>query len=484
MTQTIELDYTSLDDIDRLVEVAQAAARERTTQPVAWRRSTLERLRDLISAREEAVIDALASDLAKPRAEARATETIFTLADIEHTLAHLDSWMRPERVPTPLVSQPASSKIVAEPLGTVCVIAPWNYPFQLVMAPLIAAISAGNAVVVKPSELAPATAVIVGEIIAGLNEPGIGVVQGGVAETGRLLEHRFDHILYTGNSRVARIVMQAAAAHLTPVTLELGGKSPAIVTENANIAVAARRVAWAKFLNAGQTCIAPDYVLVAPAVHDEFVEALRSTLVEFYGEDPQASPDFARIISTPQFHRIEKLLDSGTVAIGGQSDADSRFVAPTVLVDVDASEPVMAEEIFGPVLPVLRSNSVAEATEFVRSREKPLALYVFSEDSDEVDEVISSTSSGGVCVNAAVMHVSNPYLPFGGVGESGMGAYHGRAGFDTFSHRRSVMNRSTRVDPPLLYPPYRQQNEKLIEKGFLLPDPRDLVAKVRSKLPF
>jgi acyl-CoA reductase-like NAD-dependent aldehyde dehydrogenase len=443
----------------------------------------LERLRDLIQDHEPALLATLRADLGKPVFESKFTETVFTMADIDHTLANLDLWMRPERVPTPLAAQPSSSKILREPLGVVCVISPWNYPVQLLLLPAVAAIAAGNAVILKPSELVPHTAAALAALIDELDDPAVGLVQGGVSETGALLEQRFDHIIYTGNSRVARIVMRAAAEHLTPVTLELGGKSPVVVTRNADIGVAARRIAWGKFLNAGQTCIAPDYVLVEREVHDKLVAGLRENIKAFYGSDPEASPDFARIVNDPHFHRLEKLLGSGKVVVGGEVDADSRYIAPTVLTEVTLDDEVMAEEIFGPILPVIAVDDLDEAIAIINRGDKPLALYCFSEDNDESRRVLDSTSSGGACVNGVVLHVGNVHLPFGGVGESGMGAYHGKAGFDQFSHKRSVMRRSTKVDPPILYPPYDQKTTHTVEKAFRLPDPRDVVAKVRSRLP-
>lgn len=481
----MEYVVTPLDQIGPRVESARAAFAAGTTTPLAWRRATLEKLRSLIVERESRLADALAADFGKPRFEVWSTEIGFTLNDIDHTLAHLPSWMQPERVTTPLTFKPGVSYVVRQPVGVTCVIAPWNYPVQLLLLPMIAAIAAGNAVVAKPSELAPATAAELISLIDALADPAITAVQGGVAETTELLAQRFDHILYTGNSRVARIVMRAAAEHLTPVTLELGGKSPAIVSANANIAVTAKRIAWGKYLNAGQTCIAPDYVLVERSVHDEFVSAIGEVITEFYGEDPQQSSDYTRIVNSAHFHRVEKLLDSGTVAVGGTTNADTRYIAPTVLTGVSADDPVMGEEIFGPVLPVIAVDSVDDAIDFVVRRsaegDKPLALYTFSESDDENDRVIDRTISGGVCVNGTLYHISNPNLPFGGVGESGIGAYHGKFGFDTFSHARAVHSRSTKIDPPLLYPPYSAKKEKLIRKGMSMADPRDVVAKVRNR---
>jgi len=481
-----EPDATAIELIGPAVEQVRAAFGTGLTSPIAWRTATLRRLRDLVQERETRLLDALAADFGKPRFEAWTTELGFTVSDINHTLAHLSSWMQRQHVPTPVAFQPGSSYVASEPLGVVCVIAPWNYPVQLLLLPMVAAIAAGNAVVAKPSELAPRTSAELASLIAAIGSPAITAVEGGVAETTELLKHRFDHIIYTGNSRVARIVMRAAAEHLTPVTLELGGKSPAIVSAKADIDIAARRIAWGKFINAGQTCIAPDYVLVEASVHDRFVSALSTAVTSFYGSDPRTSADYGRIVNAPHFHRLEKLLASGRVAVGGTTDADDRYVAPTVLVDVHGDDPVMGEEIFGPILPVLTVDSIDAAISFVNERsangDKPLALYTFSEDGDENDRVLAGATSGGACVNGTLLHISNPNLPFGGVGESGMGAYHGKVGFDTFSHHRAVHTRSTRIDPSLLYPPYSARKQKLVRRGMVMPDPRDVFAKLRGRL--
>ncbi len=469
-------------EVAEIVAIARASFQSGRTKTMDWRVSTLQRLRAEIVTREAEMLAALAADLGKPRFEAWATEIGFCLNDIDHTLAHLVTWAARERVATPVIFQPSSSHIVREPLGVVCIIAPWNYPMQLLIAPMVAAIAAGNAVVAKPSEITVSVDALLGDMFAAIGDPALQIVHGGVAETTELLTHRFDHILYTGNGRVGRIVMRAAAEHLTPVTLELGGKSPAIVTRHANIDVAAKRIVWGKFLNAGQTCIAPDYVLVESSVHDALVAAMTKVVAEFYGADPSKSKDYARIVSHPHFHRVEKYLHQGTVACGGESDADMRYIAPTILTGITRADTIMDEEIFGPVLPVLTIDSVSHAISFVNDAEKPLALYVFSEQDEEVEAVIGGTSSGGVTVNATIMHVSNPNLPFGGVGPSGMGAYHGEAGFETFSHRRSVHTKPTRLDPPVVYPPYTAGKEKLLRRGVALTDPRDAVAKLIGKL--
>ena len=478
--EDLELTFTPVDEIAPVVEQARAAFESGATKSLARRLATLKRLREIVVDRTPEIVDALRADLGKCEAETMLSEVSVVLAEIDHTLTHLPDWVRPTRVPTPVAALPGSSRIEYQPLGVTCVIAPWNYPINLSLAPAIAAVAAGNTVVLKPSELAPASAAALERLVQAWGEPAISVVQGGVAETAELLEQRFDHILYTGGGRVGRIVMRAAAEHLTPVTLELGGKSPAIVGAKAQLELTARRLAWGKFVNAGQTCIAPDHVLVDRTVHDELVSGIVDAIEEFYGEDPRCSPDFARIVSDAHFHRLEKLLDSGTVVAGGEADADDRYIAPTVLTDVELDSPVMDDEIFGPVLPVLAVDSLDEAIALVNQRDKPLALYVFSEHTGEVDQVVSATTSGGVTVNGALWHFVVPELPFGGVGESGTGAYHGRFGFETFSHRRAIHERSTSVDPPLLYPPYTADKQKNLQLAAKLPDPRDLVTRARQ----
>jgi aldehyde dehydrogenase (NAD+) len=476
------LTMTPIHEIGPRVDAARAAFEAGHTRTLEWRLDTLARVRDLVVDRTDELVHALQQDLGKCAAETMLSEISVVVTEVDHAISHLPDWVRPTRVPTPAAALPGSSKVTFEPLGVACVIAPWNYPVNLSLGPLLGAIAAGNAAVLKPSELAPASASALESIIEALDDPALTIVQGGVAEATELLDQRFDHILYTGGSRVGRVVMRAAAEHLTPVTLELGGKSPAIVTSTAKIDQAAHRLMWGKFVNAGQTCIAPDYVLVERGVHDELVDGMVATVEEFYGTDPQQSPDYARIVSDAHFHRLEKLLDSGTVATGGDADPDERYIAPTVLTDVAPDAPVMDEEIFGPVLPVLAIDSLDEAPAVVNERDKPLALYVFSEDDDEVDQVLASTSSGGVTVNGTLFHFANAELPFGGVGESGTGAYHGRAGFETFSHRRAVYKRSTLADPPLMYPPYTESKQKLVQRALGLGDPRDALTRVKQRL--
>ena len=408
---------------------------------------------------------ALKVDLGRGVEEAWLYDIGFTITEVKLMLKNLKKWTAPRKVPTPMVTKPASSMRVPQPLGVVCVIAPWNYPVQLLLIPAAGAIAAGNAVVLKPSEVSSETSRVLAKIVPQyFTDKAIAIVEGGVQETTELLKQKFDHIFYTGNGTVGRIVMHAAAENLTPVTLELGGKSPTIVDASANIAVSARRIAWAKYVNAGQTCVAPDYVLAHKSIANELVEAIRKSITEFYGDDPHASKDYSRVISPRHFSRLASLISSGKVAIGGQTEQSERYIAPTVLVDVKQDSAVMQEEIFGPILPVLEIGSIDEAISFVNSRPHPLALYVFAQDNSVNEKVVAETTSGGVTVNGTIMHMTGPYLPFGGVGESGMGAYHGQSGVDVFQHLKPVLKRSTLLDAPLAYPPYTKRKFSILKK--------------------
>jgi aldehyde dehydrogenase (NAD+) len=457
--------HADVDGIPDLVARLRARYDTGVTRPLAWRLEQLKQLAAMLRDNEAALSAALRADLRKPEIEGFLMDIAAVASEITAMRKQLKSWMKPQRVATPLSIQPAKSFVVREPLGVVLIIAPWNYPIQLAISPLAAAIAAGNVAVVKPSEMTPHTSSVLAKLIAQTFEPDVvACVEGGVAETSALLEERFDHIFYTGNGRVGRIVMQAAAKHLTPVTLELGGKSPCIVDAECDLEVAARRIAWGKFVNCGQTCVAPDYVLVHQSREQELVQLLRKNIREFYGDDPKRSPDLARIVSDAHVDRLAKLMESGTAAVGGEVDRSQRYVAPTVLCDVAPDSPVMQDEIFGPILPILPIVNIDDAIAFVNEREKPLALYVFTSRQDVEDKVLSRTSAGGVSVNTVVWHVGNSHLPFGGVGESGMGVYHGRHGFETFSHRKSVLKKSTRVDPKMAYPPYTKLKQALIKR--------------------
>jgi len=453
-----------------LVARLRASTATGLTRPESWRRSQLLALRAMLREREAELLDALGADLGKPAIEAWMTELGHVVNEIDHILTRLGTWMRPEPVPVRALLRPARASVVPEPLGVVLVIAPWNYPIHLLVLPVAYALAAGNAVVAKPSEVSAATSAALARMMPEyLDERITRVVEGDAGVVTELLEERFDHIFYTGNGRVGRIVMSAAARHLTPVTLELGGKSPVVVDRSANLEVAARRVAWGKFLNAGQTCVAPDYALVDRAVEAPFLDALVRAVAQFYGPDPAVSTDYARIVSDAHVERLAGLLDgvpADCVVTGGVVDRGRRYLAPTVLRGLSCEHPVMAEEIFGPILPVIATDGIEEAIATVTARDAPLALYVFADDDAVVARVLEGTSSGGVCVNGTVLQLAVSDLPFGGVGASGMGSYHGRAGFDTFSHRRAVLRRSTRFDPPAMYPPYTRAKQWLVRRAF------------------
>jgi len=459
---------TAVDAIPDIVQGLREGFADGVLRENEMRVAQLRQLRLMLVEKEDRLIDALVADLGKPRIEAFMTEIAFTINEIDHTLKHLNSWTKPEKVKVPFTFKPATATIHPQPLGTVCIIAPWNYPIQLLLAPLVAALAAGDTAVLKPSEVAAATSSLIAELIPEyLNNRAVAVVTGDVEETTALLEERFDHVFYTGNSTVARIVMAAAAKHLTPVTLELGGKSPAIVAADANIKVTARRIAWAKFVNAGQTCVAPDYVLVEDGAEQELLVALKGAITDFFGDDPQSSADFTRIVNERHHDRLTGLLDGGgyeTTVVGGTADRDDKYIAPTVLAGVKPDAPVMDEEIFGPILPVIKVSNIDEAIGFVNDREKPLALYAFSTSDAVLSRIVDRTSAGGVTLNHALLHLAVPDLPFGGVGESGMGAYHGKMGFDVFSHHKPVLNKPLRPDPSIMYPPYTKLKQRLLRK--------------------
>ena len=446
-----------------LLAELRAAFSTGITRPLAWRRDQLRRLEALIQENTAELSGALHQDLGKCSSESWITDLGLALSSARSTRKKLGSWIEPERVRNPIALVPAQSFVIREPLGVVLIISPWNYPVQLTLMPLAAAIAAGNCVVVKPSEISSCTSQVLARLIPHyLNPKCVAVVEGGASETTALLKERFDHIFYTGNPAIGRIVMAAAARHLTPVTLELGGKSPCIVDESADLETAARRIVFGKFLNAGQTCIAPDYVLVHESREQKLLSALKTALSEFYGPDPKSNSDYGRIVNDRHFMRLQELMGSGQVAIGGESDRQSRYIAPTILRSVDLHSPLMAEEIFGPILPVISVPSTKAAVDFVNARPKPLALYLFCQSRQVERLVLHNTSSGGVCVNTTLLHHANERLPFGGVGESGMGNYHGRFGFETFSHKRAVVRKPVHPEIPLAYPPYTKLKDFLL----------------------
>ncbi|GHA25405.1 MULTISPECIES: aldehyde dehydrogenase family protein [Streptomyces] len=430
-------------DVVARLRAAYAAGR---TRPVEWRTGQLRRLRAMLTERGADLAAALNADLGKSGAEAYRTEIDFTVREIDHTLEHLAEWLRPEPAPVPAhLGADATAWTQYDPLGVVLVIAPWNYPAQLLLAPVVGALASGNAVVAKPSELAPATSAVLAELIpAYLDTDAVAVVEGAIPETTALLAERFDHIFYTGNGTVGRIVMRAAAEHLTPVTLELGGKSPVFVDRGTDLETVAGRLARGKFLNAGQTCVAPDYVLTDPETATALEAALVRAVEGLFGADPQRSEEYGRIVNERHFDRLSALLDSGRVVVGGVGDRATKYLAPTVLADVDPESPVMREEIFGPILPIVTVPGLDEAIDFINDRDKPLALYVFSESDETRERIAAETSSGGLGHGLPLAHLTVSDLPFGGVGESGMGSYHGRYSIETFSHRKAVLSKPLR----------------------------------------
>ena len=425
------------------------------TKEIAFRIEQLKSLKQLIAENQEAIVAALQADLGKPRLEGVLSEISYCLGEINYTIKNLKSWVKPKKASVPLSSLFAKAKVISEPLGIVLIIGPWNYPFSLVIAPLIGAIAAGNCAIIKPSEIAINTSNLVAKLISTYFAPDfIAAVEGDKEVTQALLAQKFDYLFFTGGTQIGKIIMEAAAKNLTPVTLELGGKSPCVIESDTHLEYTARRVAWGKFLNTGQTCIAPDYILVNSKIKSDLVAAIKQCIEEFYGDNPISSPDYGRIISPRHFERLSKLLNSGEIVAGGETDADQLYIAPTVLTGVNWDDEIMQEEIFGPILPVLEYKNLEDAIAQINSRPKPLALYLFSTNKQTQEYVLKATSSGGVCINDTIMHLSSPELPFGGVGDSGIGQYHGKASFDTFSHQKSVLSQSFLFDLKLRYPPY------------------------------
>lgn len=445
---------TLTETIATLVRRQRAFFSTGATKPLDFRLAQLKALKQAILDHQPAILEALKADLNKPELESYLTE-IGVIKEINEAIKHLRSWAKPKSVAVPLEQFPAKGRIYAEPLGAVLIIGPWNYPLNLMIAPLVGAIAAGNCALLKPSELAPHTSRVVATLIKKTFEPAyIAVIEGGVEVSQAVLAEKFDHIFFTGSTAIGKIVMAAAAQHLTPVTLELGGKSPCIVDSDIHVEYTARRIVWGKFLNAGQTCIAPDYLLVDRRIKPALIEAMKTAIREFYGENPAQSPDYTRIISLKHFARLTNMLQDGQVLIGGETNPDDRYIAPTLLDQVSQDAAVMQEEIFGPILPVLEYDEIETALNLINSKSKPLALYVFSRNQQFQDLVLHQTSSGGVCINDTIVHIAASTLPFGGVGDSGIGSYHGKASFDMFSHHKSVMTKNFWFDLKLRYPPY------------------------------
>lgn len=459
----------NITQIDQIFSAQREYFASGATKPLEFRRTMLRRLGCAIRDYEPQLLQALKLDLGKPEFESYAAEIGFVLSDIEHTLAKLPAWHRDKKVHSPLMHFPARSRVVSEPLGLTLIIGPWNYPFQLIMAPLVGALAAGNCAVVKPANISANVAEVIRDLLEHtFSSKYVACFMGGRDVNTALLEKPFDLVFYTGNPEVGRSVMAAAARHLTPVVLELGGKSPCIIDENVNLDIAVNRLVWAKYFNAGQTCVAPDYVYVHKAIKDEFIAKVTARIASNFGENPQQSDSYGRIVNDKHFERLRGYLDDAEVIVGGTVDATERYFSPTVLNNVNWQSSVMQEEIFGPIMPVLEYENIDECINEINRNPKPLALYIFSSDKTVVKKIIERTSSGGVCVNDCIVHMASKNLPFGGVGNSGLGKYHGYYSYECFSQKKAVMVRATWLDIPLRYAPYPKLNKclKLLIRRF------------------
>ncbi|WP_313104580.1 aldehyde dehydrogenase family protein [Brevundimonas sp.] len=452
-------------EVASVVQTLRAGFESGLTRDLAWRQSQLAALERMMIENEARIAEALAADLGKPFGEACTAEIDFVRKEAKHAHKHLRRWARPQRTATPLAILPGRSFIETTPYGVSLIIGAWNYPFQLVLGPLVGAIAAGNCAVIKPSEMAARSSALLKQLVERYLDPrAFAVVEGDAEVSTTLLDQRFDLIFYTGGERVGRVVMTAAAKHLTPVVLELGGQNPCIVDETADLAVAARRIVWGRFLNAGQICVAPDHVYVAASVEAQLLDELKRAVTTMFGPDPKSSPDFGRIINPRHAARLQALLADGRAVTGGQADVEACYVAPTILTEVSPDAPVMAEEIFGPILPVLPYETLDAPLATINARSPALALYAFTRNKATADRIIASTRSGSATINDTVVFMANPNLPFGGVGASGMGAYHGRFSFETFSHRRAVLKRSFALDASMRYPPFTKARLALLRR--------------------
>lgn len=455
-------------EIKKIYSRQQAFFESGATRSYAFRKVQLSKVKHAVKKYENKIIEALSKDFRKSSFETYGTEIGPLLTEIRHTIGSLKNWMRPQRVGTPLPFLPSSSWTYSDPLGITLIISPWNYPFLLMMRPVISSMAAGNTMILKPSEISSHTASVITEMIREyFDEEYIAVINGdGQAIGNELLNnYHFDHVFFTGSVNVGRSIMQMAAKHLSPVTLELGGKSPCIVDREADVDFAAKKIVWGKMLNAGQTCVAPDYLLLHEDVKDKFLASFKKVICEMYGNDPKQSPDFARIISDRRFQALVKFLGDGEILFGGETDASERYIAPTVILNVKGEDAIMKEEIFGPILPVIIYRERQEVFQHIAANPYPLALYIFSSNKKTSEYFIENIRFGGGCVNNTLIHLGNPDLPFGGVGTSGIGQYHGKHGFDTFTQVKSIMKTPTWFDAPLWYPPYKN-NVKWIKKIF------------------
>ena len=453
-----------MENYDRIIQKQREYFMLGKTKDIHFRMDALKRLKNIITAHEIELTNALKKDLNKNAFDSYMTEIGILLTEINFMMKHVKKWVKPRRVKSTIAQLGSKSIIYPEPYGVALIISPWNYPFQLAIAPLVGAIAAGNCAILKPSELTPTTSMLIGALIKKeFNEEYITVIQGGVEVSQALLNEKLDYIFFTGSVSVGKKVMEAAARNLTPVTLELGGKSPCIVHKDANLPLAAKRIAWGKFMNAGQTCVAPDYIYVHKDKEQEFLPLLVQAIKEIFTDNIFASGEFTKIISEKHLSRLLRFINKSNIFYGGKSDSSSLLLEPTILKDSTWEDEVMKEEIFGPILPILTYSNTEQIIEEINKRPKPLALYVFSESNSFQQEVINRISFGGGCTNDTVFHLSSPYLPFGGVGESGVGAYHGKGSFDTFTHEKSILKQTTKIDFPFRYP-NQKYGLKLVKK--------------------
>lgn len=447
-----------MKDIKDIVKMQREYFAKGETLDLDYRINALRRLKEYIKKYEEEICGALKEDLNKSPFEAYATEIGFVYAELNEMIKKLPRWSRVKRVRTPLTQFKSVSYIVSEPYGVVLIMSPWNYPFQLSVTPLIGAIAGGNCAIVKPSAYSPRTSSVIAKIIGECFENKyIAVIEGGREANGELLNEKFDYIFFTGSVGVGKVVMEAASRNLTPVTLELGGKSPCIVDKSANIEISAKRIVWGKTVNSGQTCVAPDYCFAHREIKQDLIEAMKKCIRDFYGESPCKNPEYPKIVNEKHFKRLLALLDSGEVVEGGDFDEENLKISPTILDNVSFDSPVMQEEIFGPILPVIEYDDIEKVISYINSRPKPLALYLFTGDSKLEKTVIKRVPFGGGCINDTLVHLATSHMPFGGVGESGMGGYHGKWSFDTFTHKKSIMKKSFLMDIELRYPPYHDK---------------------------
>jgi len=429
---------------------------------IAYRKEALIKLLNVIITHENEIIEALYSDFRKPAFEAVLTETNYVISELKDTIKNFHKWAKPKRVFPSILNFPSTDYIYKEPYGKVLIIAPWNYPFQLALCPLVSAVAAGNQVVLKPSELTPKTSEIIAKIIEKtfpVNH--VEVIEGGLEVSQKLLSQRWDYIFFTGSVPVGKIVAKAAAENLTPVTLELGGKNPCIIDNTANLKLAAKRIVWGKFINAGQTCIAPDYILIQKDMKSHFIEFMKLEITKAYGENPKLSPDYARIVNEKNWLRLANMIDENKVIFGGQTDIEDCYISPTLIDESNVDSLIMKDEIFGPLLPILSYENETEINTIISKYEKPLSLYVFTEDKKFAQKIIKQYSFGGGCINDTVVHFSNKRLPFGGVGHSGIGAYHGSLSFDTFSHKKGIVKKANWLDLPMRYAPYKDKLQSI-----------------------